>query len=305
MGVFKKLKDVLFDVEEEEIPVITKEEPKEEPKVIEKNPIKEIKIPKDDFEKEEVKKSSSFNFPMDDFDEPRTRSKKSYDFDDDDFGLRKNVSNNDLHRNSASEQPKRNYVDYSKFLHEEPKKEEVKTFTPTPIISPVYGILDQNYTKDDVIVKTDIGVKGPDLDEVRKKAYGLDNKKKDTKEKKESKKEDAEDEFTEPIRTLDEILMEKDNVKPKEEPIVPEKDDNSVVTKTTTVNTVSYNEEVEYVKPDEKVEDDELPDEPYADEEPVPKKKVNTDDTLETDLFNLIDSMYEEKSDNDTERDEE
>ena len=35
MSVFKKLKDVLFDVEEEEIPVITKEEKKpvrEEPK---------------------------------------------------------------------------------------------------------------------------------------------------------------------------------------------------------------------------------------------------------------------------------
>ena len=36
-----------------------------------------------------------------------------------------------------------------------------------------------------------------------------------------------------------------------------------------------------------KLEDDSLPDEPYADE----KKET----TLEDDLFNLIDSMYEEK----------
>ena len=48
MSVFKKLKDVLFDVEEEEIPVITKEEKKpvrEEPKR-EVNPIKEVKSTK-------------------------------------------------------------------------------------------------------------------------------------------------------------------------------------------------------------------------------------------------------------------
>lgn len=69
-------------------------------------------------------------------------------------------------------------MDYSKFLKEEPrKKEPSKPFKPTPIISPVYGILDQNYTKDDVIVKTDMGVKAPDLDEVRKKAYGVEEKK--------------------------------------------------------------------------------------------------------------------------------
>ena len=72
MSVFKKLKDVLFDVEEEEIPVITKEEKKhvrEEPKR-EVNPIKEVKMPK-----EEVipTRSSNFNFPLDDFEEEKPR----------------------------------------------------------------------------------------------------------------------------------------------------------------------------------------------------------------------------------------
>lgn len=80
MSVFKKLKDVLFDVEEEEIPVITKEEKKpvrEEPKR-EANPIKEVKMPK-----EEVipTRSSSFNFPLDDFEEekPKTRVREVRD----------------------------------------------------------------------------------------------------------------------------------------------------------------------------------------------------------------------------------
>ena len=85
MSVFKKLKDVLFDVEEEEIPVITKEEKRpvrEEPKR-EVNPIKEVKMPK-----EEVipTRSSNFNFPLDDFEEekPRTRVREvrdDFDFD--------------------------------------------------------------------------------------------------------------------------------------------------------------------------------------------------------------------------------
>lgn len=80
MSVFKKLKDVLFDVEEEEIPVITKEVKKpirEEPKR-EVNPIKEVKMPK-----EEVipTRSSNFNFPLDDFEEekPRTRVREVRD----------------------------------------------------------------------------------------------------------------------------------------------------------------------------------------------------------------------------------
>lgn len=55
--------------------------------------------------------------------------------------------------------------------------EEKKVFKPTPIISPVYGILDKNYSKDEIMPKkvttknyrTD---KPLSLDDVRNKAYG-------------------------------------------------------------------------------------------------------------------------------------
>lgn len=58
------------------------------------------------------------------------------------------------------------------------KKEGAKkTFTPTPIISPVYGVLDKNYRKDEITTK-----KRPrtiysefdkvSVDDIRKKAYG-------------------------------------------------------------------------------------------------------------------------------------
>lgn len=58
------------------------------------------------------------------------------------------------------------------------KKEEVKVFKPTPIISPIYGVLDKNYRKDDISSKKIVHSEYRDpskpltIDEVRKKAYG-------------------------------------------------------------------------------------------------------------------------------------
>ena len=51
------------------------------------------------------------------------------------------------------------------------------TFKPTPIISPIYGILDKNYRKEEVIDKKDrpssyVSRKNVDLDFVRNKAFG-------------------------------------------------------------------------------------------------------------------------------------
>lgn len=74
------------------------------------------------------------------------------------------------------EQPKKEVVK-SSYLKEQTKvKEEKKHFKPTPIISPVYGVLDKNYNKEDIapvkekkISYTNTSVS---IDEVRKKAYG-------------------------------------------------------------------------------------------------------------------------------------
>lgn len=58
------------------------------------------------------------------------------------------------------------------------KKEEPKTFKPTPIISPIYGVLDKNYHKEDITSKkvNYSEYRDPNkplsIDEVRKKAYG-------------------------------------------------------------------------------------------------------------------------------------
>ena len=277
MSVFKKIKDVLFDIEEEEEEKVTKESVKV---VKESNPIKEVKMPVNDSFDDEIeapKKSSNFNFPLDFDDDLPTRSSKSNDVDvkkssvskktsdlfDDDFDVPRRNREDYLvkENNHKIEQPR----DYSKYL--QPKKEEKKIFTPSPVISPVYGVLNQNYTKDDVIVKTDTGVKSPSLDEVRKKAY-------EKKKSEENKKVD--DEFEEPLKTLDEILI------------------NSHTDK----------------EVDSKLEDDILNDYDNKVDEVINNvedvkteyKEDNTDDdSLEKDLFSLIDSMYENKDEEEEE----
>ena len=76
MSVFKKIKDVLFDIEDDE------EETTYEKKnvVKESNPIKEVKMPVEvndnDVVSEPPKKTSNFNFPLDFDDDLPTRSDK-------------------------------------------------------------------------------------------------------------------------------------------------------------------------------------------------------------------------------------
>ena len=58
------------------------------------------------------------------------------------------------------------------------KQKEKKEFRPSPIISPIYGVLDQNYTKEEIVTKKEIRLtssyksRNIDVDSVRAKAYG-------------------------------------------------------------------------------------------------------------------------------------
>ncbi len=235
-----------------------------------------------------------------------------------------------------------------------------KTFTPSPIISPVYGILDKNYTKDDIVDKKD-GLKREkivkpvvkkenvktiedaekeaetvelkvaekpievekvepvvDIDSVRRKAYGeledLEKTLTDLKlpnlneidineevveevvEVHESKDIDTsiEDEldtkFTVEDVEIDDNEKELDKVvedvienKEPERKNKPQLLDD--LEKTSTLQILDdIEKELNSIKPISKE---------YNDEEEY-EEKVRKDDTLEKDLFNLIDSMYEE-----------
>lgn len=64
-------------------------------------------------------------------------------------------------------------------IKKEIKKEEKKVFKPTPIISPVYGVLDKNYHKEDIVSKPssiqtnqNMLEEEPSIETIRNKAYG-------------------------------------------------------------------------------------------------------------------------------------
>ena len=274
MRLLDKVKGILFDEEEIEIPEI-KPEPKKEKKIKEESTIKEIKIPKDDFSDREYKSESTFTFPIDFEDEEpiKVLSKEEDKYKKVDTKPVQKIAQKDTR-------------DFSDFLN---KKNEKHKFRPTPIISPVYGVLDQNYKKEDVIVKKDI-LRRPNelsLDEVRKRAFGsleeeLEENLTNTKEikiEKESTKEKIK-EIEKPIDKMKTIgeLIEEDNKNIE----IPEIDSIEEDTK-------------EYNKNDHEIIND-IPkntiDDLLSREETETKDEIDED---EADLFSLIDSMYEEK----------
>ena len=86
----------------------------------------------------------------------------------------------------TSETPKEP-SEYRQNIYNKPvaSKEPVKKFTPSPVISPVYGVLDKNYRKEDILPRASSEGTLPkimDVDNVRKKAFGFLEKNIDTEE---------------------------------------------------------------------------------------------------------------------------
>lgn len=311
--------------------------------------------------KQEEKKSVFLSFDEDEFDRLNSRVNRN------EARVRQDIRNNSVpniearkaNSNFSSTSTSRdNRVDNDRYrLSSTPSK---KTFTPSPIISPVYGILDKNYTKDDIVdkkdglkrekivkpvVKKDAGktieeaekeldeeVVKPapvktvekeeipivDIDSVRKKAFG--------------ELEDLEKTFTDlKLPNLNEVKVVDEEPAPIVEVPVYEEPDVSVE------DELDTNFSVEDIELDEEEKElDRVVEEVIENKEDKPRtkpqllddlektstlqilddieKELNSikpisrdeeveeevevrptkDDTLEKDLFNLIDSMYEE-----------
>ena len=275
MGLFNKLKNALFEVEEIEI-----ESPKEEKVVIkdeydtkDQNDEKTVLNSNDNLvnDRELFKAENTFDFP--DFDEtefeinyepPKVKEREvklsvpnnSYEYEEK-IKIRKEPPRYERERNlRTSESPK-------------------KVFKPSPIISPVYGVLDKNYTKEDIVtVERSVKVKssGIDVDMVRKKAFGTLE---DDLEK--TLNEPADKFFNTDSKSIDELLNETidDTIEIKKTEIETPKEEKDI--------SQSIEEELDkFEELDEKEE----------------KKEVAEsveDESLENDLFELIDSMYDNK----------
>lgn len=173
------------------------------------------------------------------------------------------------------------------------RKEETKRFKPSPIISPIYGLLDNegNTVKKDEKSKDYKAIKDEvSLEDVRKKAYGnassgnlentLTRLSKKTIEEAEKDMEEEEKELKSPKKEVFNF---------DEDPIVTAKDeeenDDMLLPN---VNFKEIDVDIEKGKKASSIKE-EIPLKKYDNEDD------DDDDTKEQDLFNLIDSMYQKE----------
>ena len=178
MKFIDKLKDLFTDEEEEfetkEIEIEEKEEPAKLPTFMRNKIEKEEKEKEKFFTPEESKeekvsdrevvqtRSNNFSFPI--------------DMEEDYQVVYTPRSNKNVLDVIEEEKPKQKTTVADLYTKkEEPKP---KKFKPTPVISPVYGVLDKNYTKDEVKVQDESSYeiqrtsRKVDFETVHNKAYG-------------------------------------------------------------------------------------------------------------------------------------
>ena len=301
MGFLNKLKELFTDVEEID-EVDSEEEVEEEknelPKVMREAVLEEEKK----HEREEIEIKQIPPVKREEVNLNQTREQR-FDFSrtiEKEFNATQNKST--LNVIKEVEKPKK-VAD----LYQDNAKEKNKNhFRASPVISPVYGVLDKNYTKEEVMEKDDASsnLKRPskkvDFETVRKKAFGnLTDEIKDNllcencellKEARRNatlKEDDLLYDISKEAEEADnkKITMEKaiENYEdfgvayeiPKEEKIEKENND---------IKIVNHNDEEAKA---EQIEIKEVP------------KVENTDASSanKDDLFDLIDSMYEYKED--------
>ena len=279
MGVFSKLKNIFYDEEyidepEAEIKKVDKVVKKE---VEEAKPrVEEIKITREEPKREEIKRVVEEPKSSNDFSERELfRSERTFNFtefdDDEELPPRRNVLNSEPKVAKRVEVQKPDIP------------EQPKIFKPSPVISPIYGILDKDYKKDEVVSKTvreeKIVIKdsATTYDTVRRKAYGtLEDELEDTLNSMNKLTPEA---ISNEVNKIDESVNELDKTTNKIEDLI------SKIESTTSDISVGELED--------KMELEHFDDE---DDEPVSDKTM-TNSTLEHDLFNLIDSMYDDKED--------
>lgn len=306
----------------------TELEPKKEPDLK-----KELKLESMPIEEElpsikKVEEKNSFKFPIDlnDNDFIETRSRQSM------HNREQHNREQNVISSSVKEFPKKESIVKKETkvaeLYKDKKKEtkEEKKFKATPIISPIYGVLDKNYTPTDMEsskgenLETHRHSKNVDFDSVRKKAYGNLT---------EEIKENLMCENCEYLKEAKECQKEKAKIQEKNlvYDVLEDQDTNldtryskDITLDEATENYYDYGVEYErsVLEPEEvKIVNHEEIQEHSKKEIPPVKSSINLLSTLKKsmgdevdtepkpekdleltdDLFNLIDSMYDERND--------
>lgn len=275
MSILEKVRDFFYD-EEDDIEEVKKKpskqpkEKKEKIKIIDKTNYEEEPREKQEIsERELFKAERTFNFPFD-VDEEDTKVEEKVEI--------KEEVKEKPYRTYKSEYKEtkplsiRNYTKYEK----QPEEETTKKFKPTPVISPIYGILDKNYKKEDLLINDNKDItenKKLDYETVRKRAYS--NVYNNVEEQSDSKGLFFNLDEEKENKQEDEVKIIYNDVEPEEE-----KEDYS--NKTIGEKIEEYEKSLE----DETKE---------SDDENI------LSETKEQDLFNLIDNMYNSDDQDDDE----
>lgn len=299
MGLFGKIKNIFYDEEIVDVP--------EEPKSVEKPKIEEVKVEKKvepikretpvinttpTYSEREIftrETTNTFKFPM--LDEEEVKPART----------RVNALESARMEKKKEETEKARTDKYKDLFKENTttSSKPDRIFKPSPVISPVYGVLDKNYTREEIIERQEnitrtTNPKDMNYDAVRRKAYGT-----------------LEDELESTLSKLSEPEIHEKVEKPvtKEE----EKSIEDLLNEIEGNRNMSIGDIEEKIKDkmeeeeEKSISDDEFLKEFMArtskkEEETIKEEKATTkeedvdaDKTLEHDLFNLIDSMYEDK----------
>lgn len=324
MGLFNKLKNALFEEEEIEIPINEVPESKPINVVKEEKIEKKIEPPKksidtlldEENERDLFKAENTFKFPEFDEEEFKTSYKPPIEKEEKVEPVITPKESPTRVKPITYEYDKKPKQTRKETLKKEVKEEsnQKKTFRPSPVISPVYGVLDKNYRKEDIItVKEEKPKKVFDVDEIRKKAFG-------------TLEDDIERSFEEPKETfyrnsknIDDLLNDSTDEKIEIDYETPRNSRESRNEIHSRVRTASRDLEEDEVEPrrtrhteeektrEEKNHYNQLEQEiedtntlQVLDEEPSKSEEQRfEEDTLENDLFDLIDSMYDNREEDD------
>ena len=316
-----EIKEIKKEDKPNKLPTFMREKIEEEEKQTRLKIDEEIeetkKVDIEGFELPNLEEKNTFKFPIDleETDFVETRSRQSIHRKNENLEPIPKVETSRLEKKAAQE-PK--VADLYKDKREEKTTSKPK-FKATPIISPIYGVLDKNYTSGDIETSTGNNFeekrhsKSVDFDSVRKKAYGNITK---------EIKENLMCENCEYLKEAKECKKEKERLKAveysyeviNEEPVSEYQD---ITLDEATENYFDYGVEYEketniYSEPEVKISNFE--EERPKKEIPPVKSSINLLSTLKKsmgdevetkkenleqtdDLFNLIDSMYDERND--------
>lgn len=296
MGLLNKIKGILFEEVEEDEVVST-------PKSEEKKPIAEKIEPQRKVEEPVEKSVPKVTAPVK---ETKTENLNErdlfksdnispfFDFDEEEFSNMSRVQKPKTTNVMEYERKKRVEKRYDMGNFSKIERTEVvekKKFKPSPIISPVYGILNEDYKPEDIKSKTDNVVNtGLDFNSVRKKAFGEETLGEPEatyyEESVTVKVKENEEEKQQKVKTIDELLEDTSDV------TIDVDEKNSVEDK----NNIKATDEVaDYERIDKDLEEVTA----KCDVNKTEMRKVEDDDTLENDLFDLIDSMYDNREEGD------